>query len=135
MVNLSDGVGDGAGALWAMLVGLNVGEPLLLLVVGLDAGPEPSLPHHNHSHRSQENHMLVILNLSYSLQHNPLIARSCEPPPHSTKNIAPIIVSRTLLPQLFGNYPGGLPTLGKATIPTRIGNDASSPELRACAVE
>ena len=133
MVNLSDGVGDGAGALWAMLVGLNVGEPVLLLVVGLDAGPEPSLPHHNHSHRSQENHMLVILNLSYSL--HPLIARSCEPPPDSTKNIAPIIVSRTLLPQLFGNYPGGLPTLGKATIPTRIGNDASSPELRACAVE
>ena len=132
-MNLSDGVGDGAGALWAMLVGLNVGEPLLLLVVGLDAGPEPSLPHHNHSHRSQENHMLVILNLSYSLQQN--IARSCEPPPHSTKNIAPIIVSRTLLPQLFGNYPGGLPTLGKATIPTRIGNDASSPKLRACAVE
>ena len=98
MVNLSDGVGDGAGALWAMLVDLNVGEPLLLLVVGLDAGPEPSLPHHNHSHRSQENHMLVILNLSYSLQQNPL---SCEPPPHSTKNIAPIIVSTTLLPQLF----------------------------------
>ena len=134
MVNLSNGVGDGVGALWAMLVGLNVGEPLLLLVVGLDAGPEPSLPHHNHSHRSQENHMLVILNLSYSLQRNPLIARSCEPP-HSRKNISLIIVSRTLLPQLFGNYPGGLPTLGKATIPTRIGNDASSPELRACAVE
>ena len=87
-------------------------------------GPCPLSPITITDHRSQENHMLVILIPSYR-QHVDLSCR----PVHCTSYIAPIIVG-TFFAQFCANdvkckhEPGGLPTLGKAPILTQMGNDS-----------
>ena len=95
---------------------------LLLVVVGLDDRPKPALPHHNHKWQiTRESHACDSPSPSY----RQLIDPDCKPA-HCTLYIAPITA---ICVQLFGNNvkgkhrPGGLPTLGKIQILTRMGTE------------
>ena len=95
-------------------------------------GPCPLSPITITDHRSQENHMLVILIPSYRQP----VDLSCRPV-HCTSYIAPITA---ICVQLFGNNvkgkhrPGGLPTLGKIQILTRMGTELPT-NFRALSVD
>ena len=105
----------------------------LVCMLGLDDRPKPALPHHNHKWQiTRESHACDSPSPSY----RQLIDPDCKPA-HCTLYIAPITA---ICVQLFGNNvkgkhrPGGLPTLGKIQILTRMGTELPT-NFRALSVD